>query len=61
VDYTVPDKDIIAAVALKEKGQELIFPVYSGMVPKITDKMKKLTLVVNVAGQERKLEYNHKY
>jgi hypothetical protein len=59
-DYTAPANDIIAAVALEENGQELIFPVFSATVPAITDKMDKLTLVVKMDGQEQRLEFNLK-
>jgi hypothetical protein len=59
-DYRAPANDIIAAVALEETGQELIFPVYSGTLPKITDQMEKMTLVVNADGPEQRLEYNLK-
>jgi hypothetical protein len=59
-DYAAPDNDIIGSVALEENGQELIFPAYGGTEPKITAKMEKMTLVVQIDEQEQKLEYRLK-
>lgn len=59
-DYSASPLDLFAAVALEQDGQELIFPVTSGSVPLITNKMDKMTLVVDVDGQQRKFDYSLK-
>jgi len=58
--YSASPKDIIGQVALEEDGQELIFPVTDGSVPRIIDKMQKMTLTVDVGGQPRKFDYSLK-
>jgi len=58
--YVASDKDLFDAVALEKDGQELIFPVTNGSVPRITNKMDKMTLIVEVDGQKAKLDYSLK-
>lgn len=59
-DYSASPLDLFQAVALEEDGQELFFPVTSGSVPRITNKMDKMTLIVDVDGQQRQLDYSLK-
>jgi len=59
-DYTAPPHDDFVAVSLRVDGQELLFPVFSGSVPKITDKMDAMILVVNVDGMSQNMQYRLK-
>lgn len=58
--YIFSGKDLIGDVALAEDGQELIFPLYRGVTPNLTDKMDKMTLVVKIDDTERNLEFRLK-
>jgi hypothetical protein len=58
--YIHSGKDLIDAVAVAEEGLPLIFPLNTGSVPNLTNKMDKMTLVVDIDGSERKLEFRLK-
>jgi hypothetical protein len=55
--FVVDGRDILTAVALAENGQPLTFPLFSGAVPLLTDKMDQFTLVVQVDGDEQNLTF----
>lgn len=55
--FVAPARDIIGAVGLAENGQELTFPLFADSTPRLTDKMKKMALVVSVDDAEQTLEF----
>ena len=59
-DYLVGGRDIIAAAALAQNGQPLIFPLLSGSTPFLTNKMDQFSLIVNVDDVEETLAFQLK-
>lgn len=55
--FIVGNRDILTALALAENGQPLIFPLYAGSSPNLTARMKTMTLILGVNGEERRLEF----
>jgi len=58
--FIEPGKDIQTQLGLAQAGQELIFPLFNGATPNITQTMDRIRLLVTVSGTEQQLEYRLK-
>lgn len=56
-NYLPAENDVIGAVALKENGQELIFPLKYAEAVNVTNKMDKITLIVIINNEERQMQF----